>query len=679
MTPRSAFAPLVLGLVLACSQHQASAGTPVQKVIQLMEGMIEKGTAEKNAEALQFVAFKSFCDTTTGDKNKAITEANAKIEKLQADIEKFKSDADVLGTEIGVLDADLSTWQKDSKAAMKVREIEDTDYVTTHADYSSSIDALVAGIETLRAQNHDLAQAGAVLVQLREQSFITPEAKRAIDNYIAMDSGVADENLAVGAPEAKAFESQLQGLIDMLTGLEAKFRDELTKLEKEELEAKRGFEMLMADLKAQIEDAEQARTEKAEAKGKKQQDAADASGDLTDTSATRDDDQKYVSDLVSTCELKSTAFADRQALREGEIKAIQEAIEILAGGAVAGASEKHLPQLVQTGPAAAGSLAQLRAAAGSPAQSVVAAFLKGQARRLDSRVLAMIALRVAADPFKKVKKMIKDLVVKLMEEATSEAETKGFCDTELSTNEHTRKEKTSQVETLSADIDELTASLTMLTEELADLSAQIAELDAAIEKATAIRHAEKKKNTETIKDAQDAQAAVAKALTVLKEFYDKASQATALAQEPEIFSDEPYKGLGGENGGVVGMVEVIASDFARLESETSANEAAAAEEYKTFMHDSTMDKTVKAKDVEHKSQKKAAQSQALQEKKSDLAGTQKELDAAMKYFDKLKPTCTSGGDESFEDRVAQRKEEIESLQEALRILNGEDLALLQRD
>merc|ERR1719379_1907984 len=121
--------------------------------------------------------------------------------------------------------------------------------------------------------------------------------------------------------------------------------------------------------------------------------------------------------------------------------------------------------------------------------------------------------------------MIKDLIVKLVEEATAEAETKGFCDKEMTTNEHTRKEKTALVETLTADIDELSASVAELTEAIADL-------DAAIEKATGIRNAERKKNKETIKDAQDAQVAVAAALTVLKEFYAKASKATSFTQEP---------------------------------------------------------------------------------------------------------------------------------------------------
>ena len=83
--------------------------------------------------------------------------------------------------------------------------------------------------------------------------------------------------------------------------------------------------------------------------------------------------------------------------------------------------------------------------------------------------------------------------------------------------------------------------------------------------ATAIRAEEKATNEQTIKDAVEAQTAVAQALTVLKEFYEKAAEATALLQgkqKPEIF-DEPYTGMQSESGGVLGMLEVIASDFAR--------------------------------------------------------------------------------------------------------------------
>merc|ERR1712060_245766 len=134
---------------------------------------------------------------------------------------------------------------------------------------------------------------------------------------------------------------------------------------------------------------------------------------------------------------------------------------------------------------------------------------------------------MGADPFVKVKKMIKDLIVRLMEEANH----KGWCDTELSTNEQTRKEKTAAVETLHAEIDELQASIAKLTEDIATLTQAVADLDAAMAKATQIRQEEKATNAATVKDAQDAQTAVAQAFTVLKDFYAKASEATSFVQQ----------------------------------------------------------------------------------------------------------------------------------------------------
>jgi len=338
---------------------------------------------------------------------------------------------------------------------------------------------------------------------------------------------------------------------------------------------------------------------------------------------------------------------------------------------VTGNAEKYLPTLVQN---PRSSLAQLRSKSGGELQQRAADFLREKAGQLNSKVLSALSVRVSDDPFVKVKKMIKDLIVRLMEEANEEAEHKGWCDTELSTNEQTRKEKTEAVEVLHAEIDQLEASIAKLTEEISDLTKAVAELNAAMAKATKLRAEEKAKNKETIKDAGEAQTAVAQALTVLKEFYAKAGEATALLQQtpPAIF-DSPYQGMQSENGGVVGMLEVIESDFARLEADTAAAEATAQKNYDTFMTDSKVDVAAKETDIEHKTTKKQDQNQALTTKRSDLEGTQKELDAALAYFDKLKPSCVDAG-VSYDARVTRRKEEIESLQEALRILNGEDLA-----
>ena len=76
------------------------------------------------------------------------------------------------------------------------------------------------------------------------------------------------------------------------------------------------------------------------------------------------------------------------------------------------------------------------------------------------------------------------------------------------------------METLHAEIDELQASIAKLTEDIGELSKAVAELDAAMATATKLRTAEKAKNTETIADSEEAQTAVAQALTVLKDGWD---------------------------------------------------------------------------------------------------------------------------------------------------------------
>merc|ERR1719387_2256608 len=247
-------------------------------------------------------------------------------------------------------------------------------------------------------------------------------------------------------------------------------------------------------------------------------------------------DEKYLAELTADCEIKASRFKDRQALRAAEIEAIEKAIEIISSAAVAGNAQKHSMVARGLSPAESpASLSQLRADARSPAQLRVAQFLADSARQLNSRVLAALAVRVEKDPFKKVKKMIKDLIARLMEEAAAEADHKSWCDAELSVNEQTRKEKTAKVETLHAECDELTAAIAKLTEEIAELVTAIAELDAAMAKATVIRQGEKAKNTETLGDAKEAQAATA--------FVQDPRERPV---KPPIF-DEAYTGMQAEN------------------------------------------------------------------------------------------------------------------------------------
>merc|ERR1719420_142223 len=124
----------------------------------------------------------------------------------------------------------------------------------------------------------------------------------------------------------------------------------------------------------------------------------------------------------------------------------------------------------------------------------------------------------------------------------------------------------------------------------------------------------------------------------------------------------------------MGLLEVIQSDFASLVEETTAAESESADTFTKFSNDATQNKAVKETDIKHKEAGIVEKQTSMAEAKKDLKATNNELVAAMDYYGKLKPTCVDEG-ESYEDKVARRKEEIESLREALNILNGSDIAV----
>ena len=99
-------------------------------------------------------------------------------------------------------------------------------------------------------------------------------------------------------------------------------------------------------------------------------------------------------------------------------------------------------------------------------------------------------------PFEKVHEVINNLIIRLSEEAASVVEHKGWCDTELATNQQTRDAKASTMEKLRATVHDLEASMENFAMEVAELSAQLSRLREEKPNATSIRHEEAAINEE---------------------------------------------------------------------------------------------------------------------------------------------------------------------------------------
>merc|ERR1719387_1935009 len=106
----------------------ASSVTPIEKVIQMLEDMLAKGTKEKQDEEVRFASFSTFCENTKSSKATAIKKAGMSLESLAADIQKADADALAAANAIAALQKDIGVWESDKAEATSTREKEKADY-----------------------------------------------------------------------------------------------------------------------------------------------------------------------------------------------------------------------------------------------------------------------------------------------------------------------------------------------------------------------------------------------------------------------------------------------------------------------------------------------------------------------------------------------------------------------
>merc|ERR1719235_1171098 len=188
-------------------------------------------------------------------------------------------------------------------------------------------------------------------------------------------------------------------------------------------------------------------------------------------------------------------------------------------------------------------------------------------------MLSTLAVKVAEDPFVKIKGMIQDMIEKLLEEEADEANHKGYCDEEISKTVKDRDYRLEEIEQLHASLEELNAREEKLSLTKAELEEAVKTLNSDYTNQTKARAEEKAENEVTVTEAKEGVSAIKQALEILSHFYGEAAQATVeegLIQQPSVEEDAPdagfdgaYTGAQGSSTGIVGIVEVILGDFER--------------------------------------------------------------------------------------------------------------------
>jgi len=272
--------------------------------------------------------------------------------------------------------------------------------------------------------------------------------------------------------------------------------------------------------------------------------------------------------------------------------------------------------------------------------------------------------------------LIQELIERLMQEAADEANHKGWCDKETSAAEQARTYNAEEIVELNGRLATNEALRDKLVEEIDVLDKELTQLKDELAKATKLRAEEKAENEATIKEAEEGKDAVKMAIDVLSKFYEKAKDGKVeFTQGPAddmpdsgFASGEAYTGKQAASGGILGMLDVILSDFERTIRETTKDEAEAAQEFMEFDRSSKISITTKEKAKEAKETELEDTKTKLSDDMEAIISTQELLDQAIQELQELHKACVDTG-MSYAERAALREQEIESLKQALCILD----------
>jgi len=650
--------------------------TPVEKVIELLKKLSAQVEADGKKEAAQYDKFSCFCKEQADDKLYAIEKSTAKIEELDAEITDLDTLISSLASDIAVLTKKITNLEAKIKAATEERDKEHAAYLEKDADVTSAISALKRAIAAMTDSKGQLE--GKVDLDLLQQTM----------RRLKLDTAKLALLKAAQPGEAFQYEYHSNDIIATLESLLDTFTETKNRLDMEEFEANSVFEKKRLNMENNKKFKEEDKLAKEKREAAKTERREEAMAERTQEDDDKKADESFMRVLQKKCEDTAKEWDARSLTRSSELTSIAKALEALTTGVVPNwGANKKLNNLqekklvkVRSMPSA---FLQLRGSSSAKEESIrekILQVLGDHAHNSPALTALSLKVRVAEDHFVKVRSIIKDLIDKLVAQAEAEKTTKSFCDEQMKKTLSKRDEEQSKLEGLEASITEKTAERKQLMLDIAELSEDIAKATKALSEATELRSDEKSENEVTIDEAKAGKDAVEYALKVLKDFYESAfvqtgkyvppdsdrSGNTVGDLAPEVF-DSGYSGRQDSSKGILGLLEVILSDFDRTDSTVTSQEETAVEKFEEYKKATEEDIATKEKDKKAKEASVATLTDDLTSLKDDKKTAEEALGNAKDQLETLSKTCVEG-EETYEERVANRQKEIEALKKAQQIL-----------
>lgn len=630
--------------------------SPIGKVIELLKGMYNTASAESDAEEIKASKFQEQCNQDTAYLSEDVQSAQDGIDAQDSIITKCVADIANLDDEISVLDEGTSNDKFDLKNAQDIRDAEKKTFDETHKDYTESLSALGRAIQLLKSKAVTSDAVVAFQTSLQQLDQTPLSALASVSSFVQ----IAEDAPPQGA--TTSYNSRMDGVISMLTDLNDKFKAEMDALVKTETDRVQAFQMLKAALLQKMKQDKATKDRKNKRKGEVATTKGEAEEEKVGFTKDLKNSKKDLGETKVYCKVNGELYAKQNAMRKGEVMALKQAMEILGKAALV--QKPNVASLLQ--------LSSSTSDVDVVTSNKVVTLLMEKSKQFSSRKLSALAMRIQAGPFDKVLEMIRNLVSKLQAEAVAEAERHGVCQAMKAEQKLDVEDKTEQKEDLANQKASLESKIAKLTEEIATLNNELNILTQDKGVATKKRAEDKAENAKQIKEAKEGQQALNDAIQVLESFYAgadaHATDNATVAEDNETSLDTPVYGGSSSSGSVIEMMKQIADDFARQEAESTSAESQQAEEYKLLMNASEVDVASKTTSRDFKKKQLADSKKQHSMVSGEFKNAAEALDAALKQQEATKKQCD--GNISFEERMEQRDNEIQSLKEALEVLKN---------
>jgi predicted nucleic acid-binding Zn-ribbon protein len=653
---------------------------PVSKVIQLLGSLEAKITKNGQAETKAYNEYAAWCKDGAKDLNYEIKTGKSDIEDLTATIGKAGSDIAAASSKIEELSGDTTQNAADLKAATSVRSMEKTEYDAAEKELVDVVDTLDRAINILekKLRGSALVQANVntndvaglvhainAIVDAASMSVHDKNALVSLAQSAAEDGDALDE---VGAPAPEAYKSKSKSIVEVLEDMRAKAASQLKEVQTQEVSAKHNFQLLKQSLEDQMAADEKEIGESKSTKAGAQSTAAVAQGELAKTQESLAASEKTLSTMDSGCRTAGDEHDASVKATADELKALAAAKKVLSENTGAATSKVYsFLQNDENQRTAITTRADL-------ANIEVVNLLRELAHRDGSAALSQLASRVSAavrfgsrngeDPFAKVKSMIKEMVDRLQKEGAEEATHKAWCDEQMGETKQKTLELNHDIEGFTAKMDKAKSRSIKLKDEVAGLQSALADLAKSQAELDGVRREENGVFKQTKSDLEAGLKGVRMALKVLKEYY---ANGAGFVQT----SGSKAQGAGDS---IIGMLEVVESDFGKSLATSEAEEDAGAVDYEKVSMNNRLNKAQWSKDVEYKTKEFTSLDKSFSELTSDRDSAQSELDAVLEYSKSVRGSCELKP-ETYGDRKGRREDEVAGLKEALKILEGESVFL----